>query len=199
MLSPYMLNTLATGMAVLAGGWGLLVKRRVFWVTLGLAISLVADYFMSYQGRGTHYFLLGVGWFTLAHGCFILQCWTAKSWNWHRFLPVLAGYLIFYFGWLFGHLPDTAIKIAALGYLLFSVVSLEAACGQFFTGKNWSSLMFLLGILLLVFSDTMIALRTFMNISACGPWILPTYRLCHLFLGISIVLSKNRENKRQNI
>ena len=74
---------------------------------------------------------------------------------------------------------------AALIYLIISYLSLGGAMG--IEGEKMYRITYLSGIILILFSDTIIALREFVGYHSLDGLILPTYYLAHILIAYSIL------------
>jgi hypothetical protein len=71
-----------------------------------------------------------------------------------------------------------------LAYLFVSCFSLGAAWGIRFGG--WAKWLYVTGIVLILFSDTLIALAEFMGYDQWDFLVLPTYYLAHIVITWSV-------------
>ena len=79
--------------------------------------------------------------------------------------------------------------VAALIYLLISCFSLGAAVG--IDAKPLVRWSYVFGIVLILFSDTIISLKEFVGHNELNGLILPTYYLAHISITFSLI-AKNR-------
>jgi len=165
------------------------VRRTIWWVIAALLVSSVADWFMMNSGKVQVYFLYGVCLFFVAHVGFLVFCLKNGRIDRWLLLPVLTGYLAFFFIMLRPAISEPVLLVAVLSYLIISCFSLSAAAGLRLPAMaHWC---FITGIALLVFSDTIIALRTFAGYKVLGFLILPTYFASHVM--VTLALMKNEE------
>jgi prolipoprotein diacylglyceryltransferase len=108
--------------------------------------------------------------------------------KWFLFV-LLAGYLPFFFVTLRPAIPQPALLVAVLAYLLMSCVSLSAPVRLRLPTIVRET--YTLGIALFVFSDTIIALRVFAEYRDLSFLILPTYFASHVVLALALVLMGN--------
>jgi hypothetical protein len=161
--------------------------RSTWWVIAALLISAAADWFMVHSNRNPAYFLYGVGLFFTAHTGFLLFC--LQNGRIHRYLllTLLAGYLTFFFVMLRPAIADSLLLTAVLAYLLISCFSLAAAAGlRLAPVVRWC---FTAGIALLVFSDTIIALRVFAGYRGMAFLILiqPAYFASQMMITLALM------------
>ena len=161
-------------------------NHSIRWVMAALIVSIAGDWFMSHSGGVPVRFIYGVAFFFVAHVGFL--CFCLKNGRINRYLLafVLAGYLTFFFiALLPALLSHAAILVAVLLYLLISCFSLAAAAGlRLSCATRW---IFTFGIALLVFSDTLIALKDFAGYPPFSFLILPTYFLSHIFITMALI------------
>ena len=161
------------------------LRRTVRWVIAALLVSSIADWFMMHSGRVPVYFLYGVCLFFVAHVGFLVFCLKNGRIDRWLLLPVLTGYLAFFFLVLRPALTEPVLFAAILAYLIISCFSLSAAAGlQLPAMVHWC---FTAGIALLVFSDTIIALRVFAGYKTLGFLILPTYFASHVMVTLALI------------
>ena len=167
--------------------------RSTRWVIAALLIAAVADWFMVHSGSNPIYFLYGIGLFFVVHTGFFLFC--LKNGRIHRYvlLVLLTGYLTFFFMVLHPAITDTRVWIAVLAYLLISCFSLAAAAGlRLAPVVRWC---YTAGIALLVFSDTLIALRVFAGYRNIEFLILiqPTYFASQMMVTLALMKRNGSE------
>lgn len=163
------------------------LRRSDLWMVIGaFAFSIVGDYFLSNRGGDALMFVYGIGFFFLAHLGYLGYALCHGRLH----LPVTAlfcgGYLIFFFTSLYGGISDPVLMWAALAYLFVSCFSMGAAWG--ITPRGPSRTFYLLGIGLVLFSDTLIAFREFMSYTRWDFLILPTYYGAHILVALAVWL-----------
>ncbi|MDD3243439.1 MAG: lysoplasmalogenase family protein [Eubacteriales bacterium] len=175
------------GLMILLGGTA--VFRQGYWILLALLASLAGDYFLSHLDRHKHGYLCGIGAFFVAH---VLYCVYAFShmeagniWGWCIAGAVLAGYLFYFFRFVFGSAPKE-LRWAALAYLVVSCASL--AGGLLIALPLAAKILYIAGIISIIVSDTMICENDFCHHPQTKAWILPLYYACHILLSIALLL-----------
>ena len=164
---------------------GQAIGRSIRWVIAALLVSAVADWFMMHSGKIPEYFLYGVCLFFVAHVGFLVFCLKNGRIDRWVLLPVLIGYLAFFAVVLYPAITNPVLLTAVLAYLLISCFSLAAAAGlRLAATVRWC---FTAGIALLVFSDTIIALKDFAGYSNLGFLILPTYFASHVMVTLALM------------
>ena len=172
---------LAVWLLMGAGGF----KRWDLWMIIGaFAFSIVGDYFLSNRDDSGMMFVYGIGFFFLAHlGYLGFALYQGRL---HRGVTVLfcAAYLVFFFTCLYGGISDPVLLWASLAYLFVSCFSMGAAWGIRRHGAFRN--MYVAGIGLILFSDTLIAFREFMQYTRWDFLILPTYYLAHILVTLGV-------------
>lgn len=155
------------------------------WMLIGaFAFSIVGDYFLSTRDGDTMRFVYGIFFFFLAHIGYLLYSLYQGKISWRFTALLCGGYLIFFFTSLYPGIADSVLRWAALAYLFVSCFSLGAAWGIRFTG--WDKWLYVAGIVLILFSDTLIALAEFMKYKQWDFLVLPTYYLAHIVITWSV-------------
>jgi len=131
------------------------------WYVAALIFSFLGDTFLLFDGK--QYFMLGLGAFLLAHLCFIkvvLQKIGKASLN-----KMLLSFVIFFgflLGLLFfleGRLGAMQIPVVIYGLVITSFGALSFA--NYLQNKNKAALILLIGTLIFISSDTMLAFNKF--------------------------------------
>jgi hypothetical protein len=168
--------------------WFMSGYSSVSWVIAALLVSIGGDWFMSHIGSVSIRFIYGVCLFFIAHLGFLFFCLKNGRINLYVLLPVLAGYLVFFFVALLPALSTPILFVSILAYVLVSCFSLALAAGlRLPSATRW---VFTLGIALLMFSDTLIALRSFVGYRDLGFLILPTYFASHIVITLALMLNR---------
>jgi len=156
-------------------------------LALGLCISALGDWFLNHERGRTGYFLAGVGGFFLGHVCFTVHCLIRGGFSW-----VCTGISLLIFGlislFLLRRLTvrDKGIRCAVVLYALISSFSLGFSLRGGF--DLLPGILFSAGILMILFSDCIIALRRFSGLKNLGGWIMPTYFACHILMAAASVM-----------
>ena len=154
------------------------------WLAIGaFAFSIVGDYFLSNRGGDRMMFVYGIGFFFLAHLGYLGYALCHGRLNRSVTLLFCTGYLIFFFTALYDGISDPVLLWAALAYLFVSCFSMGAAWGM---QPGRSRTLYLSGIGLILFSDTLIAFREFMAYTRWDFLILPTYYLAHILVTFAV-------------
>ncbi len=152
----------------------------LWMVVVAFLFSIVGDYFLSHRNGDLMRFVYGIVFFFLAHVGYLAYSLFNGKIHWPFTLILCAGYLVFFFTSLYGNIGDPILLWAALAYLFVSCFSLGAAWGL--SQKGWEKWGYVLGIGLILFSDTLIAFREFMGYNRWDFLILPTYYLAHMVI-----------------
>ena len=165
--------------------------KEMIPLILAFSFSIVGDWFLSHRDGETLRFIYGIVFFFFAHTGYLWYALLKGNMRWKFTAILLTGYLLFFLLMLYPKLTNKALMLAVLAYLIISVFSLGAAVG--ITGNKRSRLTFVLGISLILFSDTIIALREFIGYHSLNELILPTYYLSHIFIACSVLLRQPRQ------
>ncbi len=163
------------------------------WFLIGAFVfSIAGDWFLSNKGDSFMMFSAGIGLYLIAHlgymGFALLNGRIHKIFT----AVLLSGYLLFFFLRLFPAIDDTVLMVATLLYLLISCFSLGAAAG---TNLNfivkWG---YFLGVALVLFSDTIIALYEFTGYRELNSLILPTYYAAHIVVTFALITRISKQH-----
>jgi uncharacterized membrane protein YhhN len=161
-------------------------NRDLWFIIAAFVFSVIGDWFLSTRSEDGSRFLWGIFFFFLAHLGYLGYSLRNGRPAWFFTLFVLAGYLTFYILVLYPAISDKALGLASLLYLFISCISLGAAVG---TRLSLASKYFLiLGIGLILFSDTIIAFEEFVKYRDLNFLILPTYYLAQISIAVSVLL-----------
>lgn len=154
-----------------------------------LCLSVVGDYFMAHKGARTAWYLAGIAGFLLAHVAFIW--YAAQRFQGSARIYVAGAALLCMLGLylvkrVLPHVHGAPMRVAVSAYALVSIVSVLAAAGL--KAAPLETLVYTLGIMLIAFSDTMIAENDFVRNREAFGYIMPTYYLCHICVAASAVI-----------
>ncbi len=156
-------------------------------VAAAFLLSLAGDYFLRNRGGGhEYYFLFGIAAFFLAHTGFLVFALSYGRINRYVLGIALPIYLIYCVFFLMPVMPDAALGAAVLLYTVISVVGLGAAAG--IRGTMTLRGIYTAGIAFILFSDTVISWKEFLNFHRFNGLIMPAYMLAHLLLAAALVL-----------
>lgn len=177
---------LSCALMLVVGDAPLRRHRDVGWVLLAFAASMVGDTFLSTRAGRESFYLAGIAAFFVAHVGYLL--FALRNGGIHRILLtlLLAGYLTWFFLQLGPAISSGPLRYAALAYLLISCVAWAAAAGLRLPSAAKSA--YVAGISLIVFSDTLIALKDFLKVPGPGFLILPTYYLAQILITWAVLM-----------
>ena len=160
-------------------------NREVGWVLAAFVFSALGDYFLSTKGGRASLFVAGIGAYFVAHLGYLAYALAKGKPNWPALALVLAGYLAYYVWKLRPAVDPSALSLAVLFYLLVSCASFAAALGIRLAApaRAW----YVVGIALIVLSDTFISFNEFLGVRSCNWLILPTYYLAQISVTISVL------------
>lgn len=158
-------------------------KTELWYALVAFVFSIGGDYFLSHRNGELMMFIYGIGLFFIAHLGYLGYALYHGRLSRMGTLLITVGYLIFFFVGLYPGIPDPILLWSALAYLLVSCISMGAALGikADLPGKPW----YVGGIALIVFSDTLIALREFMQVTQWDFLVLPTYYAAHILVTVA--------------
>jgi uncharacterized membrane protein YhhN len=166
-------------------------RRAIAPVIGALLFSAIGDYFLSNKLDSATYFVIGIAAFFVAHIGYLSFSLKTGRLQRSALVSLLCGYLAYFVWYLFPSIDDSVLSVAVLAYLLISCFALAAALGMQTTGAaKW---LYVLGILLIVVSDTFISLNEFLSYRALNFLILPTYYLAHLAITLALIFWLQRE------
>lgn len=167
--------------------------RNANWILLAFLGSMIGDYFLSTRSGHEHYFVYGIAAFFVAHLGYL--GFALKNGRLHglALLALLVCYVPFFVFQLNPAMNNTALRIASFLYLLVSCVSMAAATGLRMPRASKS--FYILGIGLVLFSDTIIAWNEFLHYRQWNWLILPTYYLAHICVTLALILNQNEQRK----
>jgi len=171
-------------------------RKDILALLAAFAFSIAGDWFLSHKHGNTGMFVAGIGFFFLAHAGYLV--YALMNGRIHRTVTalILTGYLLFYFIRLAPSINEPALMISSFVYLLISCFSLGAAFGlKTDPLVRWA---FILGIALILFSDTIIALKEFGGYRKLNHLILPTYYASHICITLSLI-RKSQEEEHRNL
>jgi len=156
------------------------------WMILGAFLfSIIGDWFLSNMNGDSLMFVKGIALFFLAHVGYLLYALFNGRIKGMFTVILLAAYLVFFFLVLYPTFTDVPLMIASLVYLLISCFSLGAAMGM--KGDPTAKRSFIFGVVLIIFSDTIIAFKEFVDYHTFDFLITPTYYLAHIFITFSLI------------
>lgn len=173
-----------------------MARCRDVWAVVGaFAMSVVGDYFLSNKNGHPHYFEAGIAAFFVAHLGYLRYALLNGGLHRMTLVILLVGFVP-YFGLALSPVIDGRVLwVASLLYLLVSCIGLAAAVGlkQPALVKGF----YVVGIGLLVFSDTVISFDEFLRYRGLNGWILPTYYLSQIAVTSSILLRTDLRQLRR--
>ncbi len=177
----------------------ILSSRKAFrtpdlWMVVGAFVfSIIGDYFLSHRNGELMMFVYGILFFFIAHVGYLLYSLYNGRIALYFTGVLCAAYLIFFFSALYENIGDPVLMWAALAYLFVSCFSMGAAWGIRQGGPSkWG---YIAGIALILFSDTLIAIREFMQHDQWDFLVLPTYYLAHIVIAWSLWKSYETETQ----
>jgi ABC-type multidrug transport system permease subunit len=156
--------------------------------------SIGGDWFLSNRHGELGIFIAGIALFFFAHVGYLLFALLNGKLNRTFTIVLQVCYLSFFFLKLFPAIEDKNLMIAVFIYLLISCFSLGAAAGiRTNPIVKWA---YFFGIVMVLFSDTIIAFKEFAAYNVLNYLILPTYYLAQI--SITFALMRNSLSKGTN-
>ncbi len=166
----------------------------VWVVILAFVCSMIGDYFLSHMNGDTALFMIGISLYLLAHiGYLIFSLLNGKI-RWKSTIIITLAFLSFFYFTLFPKITDKTLALTVLFYLIVSCVSLGASLGiKARPAVKWP---YVIGIGLILISDTIISFKEFVKYDSFNYLILPTYYLAQIGITVSLY-NKSRIGLKQ--
>ncbi|RIV69547.1 lysoplasmalogenase [Flagellimonas aequoris] len=159
--------------------------KDIWMIIAAFLFSIIGDWLLSNMNGDSMMFVKGIALFFLAHVGYLAYALMNGRIKWAFTGVVLAAYLIFFFVMLYPTFTDMVLMVASLIYLLISCFSLGASVGMGANGVvKWS---YIFGIIMILFSDTIISFKEFMDYHTFDFLITPTYYLAHICITFSLM------------
>ena len=157
-----------------------------------LFVSFIGDYFMAHKGKNEFKYLLGIAGFFLGHVVFIAHAMLyIPASAFPEFGPYIregfitgAALVLCFMPYLLLRVIKKVPKLLRIPVMLYTLISIAGLACAVMTG-DW---VYILGIAMLLFSDTMIAESDFVGNRKVSLLILPTYYLCHILVTLSAMI-----------
>ncbi|WP_228236541.1 lysoplasmalogenase [Allomuricauda sp. M10] len=161
------------------------MSKDIWMLVAAFLFSIIGDWFLSNMNGEGMMFVKGIALFFLAHVGYLAYALMNGKIKWTLTAMVLIGFLAFFFVMLYPTFTDMVLMVASLIYLLISCFSLGASVGMKANGVvKWS---YVFGIILILFSDTIISFKEFMDYHTFDFLITPTYYLAHTCITFSVI------------
>lgn len=159
--------------------------KDVWMIIAALLFSIAGDLFLSNKETVTGMFVTGIIFYFFAHIGYLLFALMNGGIKRVFTILLLTGYLILFSLEIYPYIENSVLLYAAFLYLIVSCLSLGAAVGLRTNPiTKWA---FVSGILLILFSDTIIAYQEFVGYKELNFLILPTYYLAHIAIVFSLM------------
>ncbi|MDR2036985.1 MAG: lysoplasmalogenase [Bacteroidales bacterium] len=171
------------------------VKTSAWLIALSFLISIAGDWMLGHRANFPDRFIYGIGLYFLAHIGYLSFCIRNGRVNILLLALSLVGYGIFFMLKLKPAISDDLLLISVLLYLIISCCTLAASLELSLSPTSrW---LFFIGILSLVFSDTLIALHEFVRNDTLYFLMMPTFYASHIFI-TAAMMRKNNESLDEN-
>ena len=162
-----------------------LMKVLDVWVViLAFVCSMIGDYFLSHMSGNNSMFIIGISLYLMAHVGYLVFSLLNGKIRWKATILIILAFLIFYYYTLYPNILEKTLAFIVLFYLIISCVSLGAAMGILAAPKIKTP--YIIGIVLILFSDTIISFKEFMSYDALNILILPTYYLAQICITMAL-------------
>lgn len=188
----YKAGVAGSGILILTVSYFSQLKRRygdVWLINGAFLFSIGGDWFLSNKHGDSGMFIAGIMLFFFAHVGYLLYALKNGRISKIFTIGLLIGYLAFFFLKLFPSIDNRILMMAALVYLLISCFSLGAAVG--IQAKPMIKWPYVFGIILILLSDTIIALKEFAAYNTLDYMILPTYYLAQISVTLAMLKKTN--------
>lgn len=151
--------------------------------------SVIGDFFLTHKSICQNSYLYGIGGFFLAHAGFLVYALMNAEIapvSLYVVIALLIPYGIYLVRKLLPALHGMPMKIAVTLYMLISIAVFSCAFSMNVNALN--RLSFILGIGMILFSDTVISFSDFLGYRKWDKLILPAYYLCHILVSFSTIL-----------
>lgn len=160
------------------------LKPYIWLIALAFVLSIGGDWMLKFKDTIPIRFVYGIALYFLAHVSYFIFFLKNGKFHIPTFTVLLAVYGLFYIMKLIPAIPDNLLLVAVLFYLVISCCTFSAAIGLNLKNKV-SKYFFIAGIASLVFSDTLIALKEFLQINTLYGWMMPTFYCSYMFATIA--------------
>ena len=164
------------------------LKKDVWAIIFAFSFSIAGDWFLSNRHGRVEMFIAGIALFFLAHVGYLTFALMNGKLSKTGTLLVLSAFIAFFYFLLYPGIDNILLKVAAFLYLLISCFSLGASLG--IADVGWFKGLYLFGISMVLFSDTIIALREFAAYKELDWLVLPTYYLAQMSVTASLITRK---------
>ncbi|MDR0337482.1 MAG: lysoplasmalogenase [Planctomycetaceae bacterium] len=167
------------------------IKKDRWFIILAFLFSIVGDWFLSHRHGLSSRFVSGIVWFFFAHLSYLIFCLKNGRIP-KRFLQIiLIAYTLFFFIFLRQGISEPILLIAVFVYTVVSCFSLATSFGLTLSfASHW---FFFAGITSLVFSDTIIACREFLDFNQYAFLIRPTYHFSQILITVALLFKTQNE------
>lgn len=158
-------------------------------VCAGYLFSVIGDFFLAHKSIHKNSYLFGIAGFFFAHACFL--SYTLVHFQLSIMTAIVSALLLIPYGayafrCLLPALSGIAMRIAVTMYMVISIAVFSCSFSMNVPALN--KYVYLSGIGMILFSDTVISFSDFLGYRKWDKWILPTYYLCHILVCASVII-----------
>jgi hypothetical protein len=161
------------------------MKKSAWLILAAFLFSIAGDWFLGHRHNMPVRFIYGILLYFFAHTGFLFYSLLNGSLNKKVLWPVLCVYIVFFVLALYPNIDEPVLLCCVFGYLVISCLSLAAAAGIHVVA--WAKYVFVAGIALILFSDTIIACNEFSAYKILSFLIMPTYYASHVLITLALM------------
>ena len=162
-------------------------NKRDRIVLFALFFSCLGDTFLMFQQMNQNFFLMGLGAFLLGHVCYILLFQKEGKSRHFRWLPFISYACLLLF-FLLNRIPADFKIPVTLYAVVITLMGIRASERQV---KDKSYEVVLIGAVLFIISDSLIALNKFVvSVPLAGFWIMSTYVVAQYLIIHGLLVSR---------
>lgn len=164
------------------------INKPSFWILSALFFSFWGDVLLLFDNR---FFVFGLGSFLIAHLCYIKEVFKYVNKIKLKSLLIICIPFIIYLFFLFSLILENInnIKIPVIIYAIVISVFGVVSSMNYYQNKNFYSFLLLVGALLFIISDSLIAVNKFYNSNeSYSLLIMITYILAQFFICKSFLI-----------
>jgi hypothetical protein len=160
-------------------------KTNILIVIMAFVFSMGGDYFLSFKGNNTDFFIWGIAMYFVAHLFYLGYAVLNGRFHIKTLIIVLIPYIFYFITLLWQAIESPWLRAAAFMYLLVSVFSLAASAGL--RVQQESRWLYISGIICILISDTIISVYEFLQIKDVSFLILPLYYIAQILISMSLI------------
>lgn len=169
------------------------------WVVAALVLSWGGDVLLLFESRASMFFMLGLGSFLLAHIAYSIFFNRLRREGGLSIKPLFLAFVGAYYAALvislYPYLEDMRLPVLVYGVVISTMLVLALSLGPL---KERIGLFLVLGAILFVLSDSVLALNKFMqSFTGAGEIVMLTYGMAQFFIVSGSILALQKETVQQ--